>query len=67
MTENNEGGKPGTLSHVMRGTVDVTAIIIQSVTSQLECAHFCGSDRSVERRLYRWRRQQRKLPHYTGS
>jgi len=35
--------------------------------SQLESADFCGSDRSIERRLYQWRRQWRKLPDYTGS
>jgi len=38
-----------------------------SVMLQLERANFCGSDSSIERRLYRWRRQQRKLPDYTGS
>jgi len=50
---------------MMHGTV-VTAIMNYSVTSQLERADFCGSDRTVVRRLYRWRWQRRKLPDYTG-
>jgi len=29
--------------------------------SQRECANICGSDWSIERRLYRWWQQQRKL------
>ena len=35
--------------------------------SQLERADFCGSNRSIERRLYRLQRQRRKLPGITGS
>jgi len=34
--------------------------------SQLVGANICGSDRSIERRLYRWQRQWRKLPDDTG-
>jgi len=47
--------------------VDITVIMNQSVKSQLECADFCGSNRPIERRLYRLQRQRRKLPGITGS